>query len=656
LNVKGSYSFNTDDGHRRTINYIAGADTGFVAEGADIPVASEVAAVVPVVYSAPVEVHPAVVTLTTGPETPAVRNDASYDFKYNNPESSRFEESDSDLNINGGYEYTGDDGVHRTVTYRAGSGIGFVAETSEVGTPSGLYDASALARGTLNNVKFRSADAPELPAPITYAAASQSATLGNDGSYAFSYNAGSSDREESADSNLNVRGQYSFIADDGNRRRINYIAGSDTGFVATGADIPVAPEVAPVAPVVPVIPIVYSASVVPEATKYSGDAAEISNVLNDDGSYKFSYNAGSSDREESADNNLNVRGKYSYIAGDGIRRRINYIAGSKTGFVVEEGNISPAVVAVDPVVAVKAAVIPTVYTAESTGVEASADRSDASYKFGYTTNDSDREESADADLNVEGSFSFVADDGQRRTVNYKAGSATGFIADGTHLPVAHDLPSAAPISSVGTHGSSASAHVTPLLKSAAAVVPAAVEFESKKTGDSSYSFEYANSASSRDESADPALNVKGSFKFVADDGVERTVNYVAGSATGFVAEGTHLPKAGAIPVVPEVLPSLRSAVVPSSPAVTSNADVVNLSTRGSFNEASFRSAVVPSSPAVTSNADVVNLSTRGSFNEASFRSAASHATHDENIVGNVLLRQYPVMPGKTKFGYVFTAV
>ncbi|XP_043243160.1 ice-structuring glycoprotein-like [Amphibalanus amphitrite] len=59
---------------------------------------------------------------------------------------------------------------------------------------------------------------------------------------------------------------------------------------------------------------------------------------------------------------------------------------------------------------------------------------DGSYEFSYTTGDSSRYESADAALNVNGNFEFVADDAQRRRVDYKAGADTGFIASGAHLP------------------------------------------------------------------------------------------------------------------------------------------------------------------------------------------------------------------------------
>jgi len=101
---------------------------------------------------------------------------------------------------------------------------------------------------------------------------------------------------------------------------------------------------------------------------------------------------------------------------------------------------SPVAVAVQPAYLAPAPlpVITTTYTASNPSEIAdfrSTSNTDGSYQFSYSTSDSSRHESADAVNNVYGNFEFVADDAQRRRVDYKAGAETGFVATGAHLPV-----------------------------------------------------------------------------------------------------------------------------------------------------------------------------------------------------------------------------
>ncbi|CAL4185763.1 unnamed protein product, partial [Meganyctiphanes norvegica] len=187
---------------------------------------------------------------------------------------------------------------------------------------------------------------------------------------------------------------------------------------------------------------------------------------------------------------------------------------------------------------------------------------DGSYHFSYDTSSSSRTETADADLNIVGRYSFIADDGVSRSVEYNAGSATGFIAEGDHLPkvsdgnfgvraapqasasapsIAYSAPSASSVNLVATKSSSPSA----------------------PRSDASYSFSYDAGDSARSESADADLNVVGSYSFTADDGISRSVNYQAGSDTGFIAEGDHLPK----PV--DARAGVVSAAFGNAPAATS---------------------------------------------------------------------------------------
>jgi len=642
LNVKGSYTYKAEDGSQRTVNYIAGSDTGFVATGSDVPV-PVVVPVVPVIKTTPVvdlySAPPAAPTQYSAPSHTAESSataEASYNFEYNTGDSERKESADADLNVEGSFSFTADDGVTRTVRYRAGSGIGFLADGTHLPVANDLPSSVAAAQAT--QYSANTAGVEEATAAFI--------NKNLDASYDFGYSADKSERKESADADLNVKGSFSFVADDGVLRTVEYIAGSATGFVATGAHLPAAEE-APVAthsvdvetPAQPAAPTVYT------ATSHTAEtAATVESTADTDASYKFEYKTGDSERKESADADLNVEGSFSFTAADGVTRTVRYRAGSETGFIAD-GTHLPVAHELTPATGVQA----TQYSANTAGVEEATAAfinqnldQDASYNFGYSTSESDRKESADNDLNVKGSFSFVADDGIRRTVEYIAGSTTGFVATGAHLPVAEDaaaataplLKTAAPIRQVLPVAPvvvPAVAHVSPLVKTSDVAV--------EKTGDSSYSFNYQNNHSSRDETADSELNVKGSYKFVADDGVERSVKYTAGSSTGFVAEGAHLPTPVVAAAVPEVaVPSLKSSVSSTSSAKKSHyTDEAALSSRGSV-------ALVPGFRSVTSNQpDASVFSTH-------------HSARAGTVVGNVLLHQYDVKPGKSKFGYAFSAI
>ncbi|KAK8752109.1 hypothetical protein OTU49_012053, partial [Cherax quadricarinatus] len=513
LNVKGMYSFQADDGRKRTINYRAGSETGFIAEG-DLPVAPEAS-----VGSA---ASPEAAVLYSVAETPGEAKmrsssspDGSYSFGYEAPSSSRSEVADSRLNVKGKYSFQADDGQTRTIKYQAGSETGFVAEgdllpvapkdfTGSAAFPGAAVLYSTL--GTQGEAKVRSYSLP-------------------DGSYSFNYEAPSSSRSEDADSNLNVKGRYSFQADDGRTRTINYRAGSETGFIAEGDFLPVAPEASVGPPASPEAAVLYSVAETPGEAKMRSSSSP-------DGSYSFGYEAPSSSRSEVADSRLNVKGKYSFQADDGQTRTIKYQAGSETGFVAE-GDLLP----VAPKDFTGSAAFPgaaVLYSTLGTQGEAkvrSSSSPDGSYSFGYEAPRSSRSEDADSSLNVKGKYSFQADDGRIRTINYRAGSGTGFVAEGDFLPVA-------PEASVGSAAAPEAAD-----SYSAAETRGKARAKSIVSSDGSYSFNYEAPSSSRSEDADSNLNVKGRYSFQADDGRTRTINYRAGSGTGFIAEGDFLPVA-----------------------------------------------------------------------------------------------------------------
>ena len=683
LNVEGRYSFVADDGVERTVDYKAGSATGFIATGDHLPVAPEVApaaisAAIPSTKSAP---SPALTysqpSISTSSGSASIkssldeesRGDASYTFSYQTGESSRSESSDADLNVQGRFSFVADDGVERTVDYRAGSATGFVATGAHlpVAPEAGAAVASSGAALT------KSAPAPSLSysqpqpaAPVSSISASSASVKSSldseprgDASYTFSYQTGDSSRSETSDADLNVEGKYSFVADDGVERTIDYVAGSSTGFVATGAHLPVAPEVAPAAAGAAGVNAALTKSAPSPSVSYGqpGPAlsavpasASIKSSLDEprgDASYTFSYQTGESSRSETSDADLNIEGKFSFVADDGIERTVDYKAGSATGFVATGAHLpvapeaAPAAAGAAGVSAIltKSAPSPSVSYGQpspalsvgaapaAASIKSSLDepRGDASYSFSYQTDESSRSETSDADLNVEGKFSFVADDGIERTVDYKAGSATGFVASGAHLPVAPEA-SAAVAGAVLTKSAPSPAltysQPQPAAHSSFSASSASVKSSlDEPRGDASYSFNYQNEDSSRNEASDSDLNVSGRFTFVADDGVERTVDYKAGSATGFVATGAHLP----------VAPEATGAVSSSS------------GSSGSSSFAQTRSSSLSSSSSSSSGSAVLKKTAQKS-------GGSTTQTFD-----NIVLHQYPSVNSE-KFGYVFTAV
>ncbi|XP_047492379.1 flocculation protein FLO11-like [Penaeus chinensis] len=576
LNVKGRFSFQGTDGRRRTIQYRAGAGTGFVAQGDHIPVSPEVPSgsqVVPQSGSGPTAPVPSSAPASPAQVSSSSSPDGSYSFNYETDSSDREESADPNLNVKGRFSFQGTDGRRRTIRYRAGADTGFVAQGDHIPVSAKVPSGSQVVPQTRSGPSAAVPSSASSSAPASPAQISSSSSP--DGSYSFNYETDSSDREESADPSLNVKGRFSFQGTDGRRRTIRYRAGAGTGFVAQGDHIPVSPEVPSG---LQVVPQTRSSPSAPAPSSAPASPVQVSSSSSPDGSYSFNYETDSSDREESADPNLNVKGRFSFQGTDGRRRTIRYRAGAGTGFVAQGDHIP-----VSPEVSSESKVVPQTRSGSSALAPSSAPSSpatssapfsspaqvssssspDGSYSFNYETDSSDREESADPNLNVKGRFSFQGTDGRRRTIQYRAGAGTGFVAQGDHIPISPEVPSGSQV--VPQTRSSPSA---PAPSSAPA---SPVQVSSSSSSDGSYSFNYETDSSDREESADPNLNVKGRFSFQGTDGRRRTIQYRAGAGTGFVAQGDHIPVSPEVPSGSQVVPQSRSgptAPVPSSAPVS----------------------------------------------------------------------------------------
>jgi len=312
-------------------------------------------------------------------------SDSSYGFGFQDETYSRTEEANEDGTVSGSYSYTDEDGITRTYRYRAGKGIGFVIEgtdfarsddgespasttltgassTSSVSSTRlplssirGSYSGSSVRNpgsGLRPSTSFRptatsgsstsfnrlTTTASRPSTSITQTASSSNkvrpfeeanvrSSQSNDGSYSFNYQTSSHSRNEAADSNNNVKGDFAFVADDDQQNReIKYEAGSNTGFIAEGAHIPVGP-------VVPGAPGGQPTGAF--ARTQPKDFVDPLADTSSDSSYGFGFQDETYSRTEEANEDGTVSGSYSYTDEDGITRTYRYRAGKGIGFVIE---------------------------------------------------------------------------------------------------------------------------------------------------------------------------------------------------------------------------------------------------------------------------------------------------------------------------------
>ncbi|XP_037978543.2 collagen alpha-1(I) chain isoform X1 [Plutella xylostella] len=165
---------------------------------------------------------------------------------------------------------------------------------------------------------------------------------------------------------------------------------------------------------------------------------------------------------------------------------------------------------------------------------------DPSYEFKIQTRTYSKTENADSRGDVKGHYSFVDDIGERHDVSYIAGRDTGF-------HVSSSFPDSPNV--IGSPF-----HRQPLVRA-----------ESKQRGrtavqrglDGSYRFISAGPDQRRTESSDSNGNVRGSYTFLDDKGVQRTVHYIAGPGIGY-----RIVKNGRDPFIPPGFPTIPSAYDP----------------------------------------------------------------------------------------------
>ncbi|XP_017080217.1 fibroin heavy chain [Drosophila eugracilis] len=151
---------------------------------------------------------------------------------------------------------------------------------------------------------------------------------------------------------------------------------------------------------------------------------------------------------------------------------------------------------------------------------------DPSYSFSFRTPDQSRSEENDSGNRIRGLYSYLDDVGERHSVRYAAGAGTGF-----------EISNAVPDSP------STVAYSSPLYKSH----PKTRGKMAVQRGPAgSYKLIASGPDHRRAESRAPDGLVRGTYSFLDDKGVQRTVEYIAGAGIGYrvvqnrIGPGTHI--------------------------------------------------------------------------------------------------------------------
>ncbi|MCL4113267.1 UNVERIFIED_CONTAM: hypothetical protein GTU68_018205, partial [Idotea baltica] len=543
--LHGNFGYVDPDGKTIRLEYEAGEE-GFVARGDHLPKPSpELAqALAAVVRSNRPFVDP-----LAGKD-----GDASYGFNFQSEGHSRNEQSDSDGTVTGSYSYVDENGVTRSFTYKAGKGIGFVIKGD------GLTE------------------------------------------------------------------DVNSVANDGNKRTINYVAGSSTGFQAQGDHLPKAPESqfggratvsqrrAPSSRVNPSsFPSHRTSSKPFPFNSVRRRNPQTSQIINNSPILKSSV------RQHKPFSS----GTFSSASQRGSHQQTTFTPSKRTSITSphrykEEANI-------------RSSVTP-----------------QGSYSFSYDTSSHSRSQSGNDDNDVIGDFAFVAeDDGIRREINYEAGSGTGFIAEGVHIPVGPIVP-----------GSPSGQPTGRLVR---VFSPPFVDPLADGNSDASYNFGFDSDTYSRSETADEDGNIVGTYTIVEEDGTTITYKFKAGKGIGFETEEVSRFK-GPVPAKPTpnsghklietktnlgatrrtqtstVRKSKRPSSIPHSTISTSYASKSEFpQTKSSFKHSSFSAS---------------KTGTRSSFTPSTILKSSFKPNHAAEVFPGFTLHSYAADPSADKFGYV----
>lgn len=466
--VQGSYSFSNDAG-THDLAYVAGPKTGFQPTGGSLATPNGLGNRGPVSLSSdvPSQSTPPSSVQHTGPNS-----DGSYSFAYQTPDSARQEAADSRGTVQGSYSFRNEGGRH-DLSFVAGPETGFQPTGGSLATPNGQGQ-----RGPSSQVS----------SGVPSSSNNQNSGPYPDGSYEFSYQNDDSARQETADGRAGVRGANSFQNKAG-RNDLSYVAGPTTGFQPTGGSLLRPNSDTPQTPSSPV------------RKNPSG--------LQASGPNQYPQKNGNSASNGQTNKNGNVAGSNLFQneagnpAGDNAKPGLTEVNFPSSNRPWQFGSDASAVQAQPS------------YTNnnQANSRQTEEGSGDGSYNFQYSIPNASRRESADAQGNVDGEYSYLDESGQHN-LQYKAGNNSGFQVTGGNLATPSPW-----IRASGDHGGSGD--------------------DERGTGDRSYNFGYTNENGSRSESSDAGGNVVGSYGYRNEAG-NHDLSYEAGPRKGFVVTGGSL--------------------------------------------------------------------------------------------------------------------
>merc|ERR1711981_721342 len=343
----------------------------------------------------------------------------AYNFQFEGEEQSRQEEQDEDGLVTGSYSYLGADGVQHTVNYRAGAGIGFeiidpsvdqmfadfgtkvddplpvaavrdaapAAVVVEAVAPDTLYGAPA------EELPSYAEELPtyvELPRDESASEEVEATTTGMmmDPSYYFQYKSADSERTEDADSNGAVVGSYSYLSPGGQEIVVRYKAGADTGFVIENQEE-------------------LNSALLRAASEPFEAAEEVVEQASEPREHVFTLEG---DDEDVLPTPLS-----------GSPAPLESLYSAPPPAPVAQPTSLYGAPALDP--------LPSYEEAEVVAAPAMMMMMDPSYNFAYAGDAGNREEAADSQGVVTGSYSYLSPEGNEILVRYTAGADTGFVIE-----------------------------------------------------------------------------------------------------------------------------------------------------------------------------------------------------------------------------------